>query len=173
MRPQPAFDAAIGAGLAQCVGIGFVGVKRNRAIGAHRRFARQRAGLLVGGGQFAGLDLAGFDVGLIERIDADHRAGDGGGDLEAEKFLAEMGRGILHDANDRMAGLLQFGELGFVVGLALAFERQVDEEAVVAVDFRPGQRLAIDRDQAFAVLAGRIRRTAARPRRRNLAGPAR
>ncbi|MFK4398646.1 hypothetical protein ABIF31_005203 [Bradyrhizobium elkanii] len=42
-------------------------------------------------------------------------------------------------------------------GVVLAIGTQVDEEAVVAVDRRLANRLALDRDQALAVLAGRFR----------------
>ena len=40
-------------------------------------------------GQLARFDLAGFHVRLVERIDADNRTRDGGGNLPAEEFLAE------------------------------------------------------------------------------------
>ena len=79
--------------------------------------ARQRAGLLERRGQFAGLDFARFDVGLIERIDAEHRAGDRGRDLEAEKFLADMLDRFLRDADHGMAGLLQRRELALMLGI--------------------------------------------------------
>ena len=48
------------------------------------------AGSFVFAGEFPGFDFAGFDVGLIEGVDADDGAGNGGGDLPAEKFLAEI-----------------------------------------------------------------------------------
>ena len=58
-------------------------------------------------GQRARLVLARLDIRLVERIDADDRAGDGGGDLPAEEFLADV-PDILHaDPRNRMAGLLQ------------------------------------------------------------------
>jgi hypothetical protein len=63
-------------------------------------------------GQFAGLDLGGLDVGLVERIDAEHGAGDRGRHLEAEEFLADMVDRFHHDAHHRMAGLFQRGEFG-------------------------------------------------------------
>ena len=39
--------------------------------------------------EFARFDFAGFDVGLIESVDADDGAGDGGSNFPAEKFLAD------------------------------------------------------------------------------------
>ena len=67
----------------------------------------ERAGLLVRVGQLARRDLARLDVGLVERIDADHRAGDGGRDLEAEEFLREMSAAREADAHHRLAGALE------------------------------------------------------------------
>ena len=46
--------------------------------------------LLVGLGQRARLDLACLDIGLVERVDADDRAGHRGRDLPAEEFLADV-----------------------------------------------------------------------------------
>src|SRR5262249_38892821 len=120
------------------------------------RLARQRAGFFEGARQFAGLDLARFHIGLIERIDAQNRSGGRGRNFEAEKFLDNMRRGILHQANHRMAGGFELLELELMLGIALAFERKIDKEAIVAIEFCSTEWLAIDRDQAFAVLAGRL-----------------
>ena len=117
MRLEPAIERRAGAGGAQRLGVGVVGIKVDGFAGKRRRLGRQRAGLLERGRQFAGLDLAGFDVGLIERIDADDRAGDGSRDLEAEEFLADMFGRFQLDAHHRMAGRLQRRELGLVSGI--------------------------------------------------------
>ena len=105
--------------------------RARRLCRQHRLLGGQRAGLLEGGRQLAGLHLARFDVGLIERIDADDRARDGGRDLEAEEFLADMLGGFLHDADDRVSGRFQRRQLGLVFRSPLAGEPQVDEEAVL------------------------------------------
>ena len=123
----------------------------------HRLLRRQRAGLLERRGQLAGLDLGGLDVRLVERVDAEHGAGDRRGDLEAEEFLADMVDRLHDDADHRMPGLLQRGELVVMRGVVFALGAQVDEEAVVAVERGVAERFAIDRDQALAVLAGRFR----------------
>ena len=47
-------------------------------------------------------------VRLIERVDAEERAGDGGGELPGEENLAEVERVFEHEIDDRMAGV---GEL--------------------------------------------------------------
>jgi len=48
----------------------FVG-KKFRFLGyEERRFGRQTSGRLVFAGQFLGFDLAGFDVRLVKRVDA-------------------------------------------------------------------------------------------------------
>ena len=58
-------------------------------------------------GQRARLVLARLDIRLVERIDADDRAGHRSGDLPAEEFLADV-PDILHaDPRHRMACLLQ------------------------------------------------------------------
>src|SRR2546429_5776347 len=66
-----------------------VGKKLNTAGLKERHFERQLALTLVFGGELARFHLAGFDVRLIERVDSDDGAGDGRGDLPAEKFLRE------------------------------------------------------------------------------------
>ncbi len=127
---------------------------RSRSVETTGCSSRQRSRLLKGRGQFAGLDLGGFDVGLIERIDAEHRACDRDRHLEAEKFLADMLDRLHDDADHRMSGLFQRRQLGVMRGVVFAFGADVDEEAVVAVGCRLAERFAVDRDQALAVLAG-------------------
>ena len=70
------------------------------------------AGLLVFRRQVASGDLAGFDIGLVEGVDADDRAGDRGGDFPAEEFLAEIVNVGERDADDRMAGLFERRDFG-------------------------------------------------------------
>ena len=56
-----------------------------------------------------------------------------------------------------MSGLLQRREPGVMPGIVLAFGAQVDEEAIVAINRGLAKRLAVDRDQSLAVLAGQFR----------------
>ena len=132
-----------------CVGVEIGLVGRN-----HRLLRRQRAGLLERAGQFAGLDLGGFDVGLVERIDAEDRARDRGRHLEAEEFLADMVDRFHDDADHGMPGRFQRVEPVVMRGVVFAFGPDIDEEAVVAVERGIAERFAVDRDQALAVLAG-------------------
>ena len=98
-----------------------------------------------------------------------HRAGDRGGDLEAEEFLADMIERILHDADDRMAGFFQRIELRLMGGVGLALEREIDEAAIVAIDCRP-RRAARRRSGSRPCRSCRsIPRPVARPRRRSSA----
>ena len=154
MRLDPRAERAVGAGLAQLGGVVRVGVEIGLVGRHHRLLRRQRAGLLERGRQFAGLDLGGFHIGLVERIDAEHRARDGGRHLEPEKFLADVVDRFHHDANDRMPGRLQRLEPVVMRGVVFAFGADIDEEAVVAVKRGIAERFAVDRDQALAVLAG-------------------
>src|SRR5665213_2253061 len=78
------------AGLAERLAVLVVGEDRKAALLQERLFLRQLSGLLIGGGQLFRLDLAGLDIRLIERIDAEDRARAGGGELPAEELLADV-----------------------------------------------------------------------------------
>ena len=58
------------------------------------------------------------------------------------------------DANDRMAGFFERGDLSVLRGVGRGFEAQVGENAVVAIDLGSAECFAIDRDDAVALLAG-------------------
>ena len=141
---------ALRSSAALCV----VGVEIGLVGRNHRLLRRQRAGLLERRRQFAGLDLGGFHVGLVERVDAENRAGHGGRHLEPEKFLADMVDRLHDDADDGMPGRLQRLEPVVMRGVVFALGPDIDEEAVVAVKRGIAERLAVDRDQALAFLAG-------------------
>ena len=157
MRLDPGAERAVGAGLAQLGGVVLVGIEIGLGGGHDRLLRRQRTGFLERAGQLAGLDLGGFDVGLVERVDAEHRARHRGRHLEPEKFLADMVDRLHDDAHHGMPGRFQRGELFVMRGVVLAFGADVDEEAIVAVQRRIAQRFAVDRDQALAFLAGGFR----------------
>src|SRR6266568_4012386 len=70
------------------ISIFFIGEQLDSILFIDRRLGRKRALLLVLGSQLAGCDLAGFNVWLIEGIDSDNRAGDGGGNSPTETFTA-------------------------------------------------------------------------------------
>src|SRR5205085_5234968 len=87
-------------------------------------------------------------VRLIERVDAEERAGDGGGELPGEENLAEVER-IAQDLIEYgMAGVGQRLEAIEVVRAAHA---DGDEDAIVAVVARIERRLAGDGDDALAL----------------------
>ena len=157
MRLQPRAEIAVGAGLAQRVCVLVVGKEFDLVGRHHRRFRWQRAGFFESGGQLAGLDLGGFDIRLVERIDAEDGACHSSRDLEPKEFLADVVDRFHDDANDRMSGLFQRGELVVVGCVGFALGAEVDEEAIAAVSPGVAERLAIDRDQALAILAGRLR----------------
>ena len=113
--------------------------------------------LLERRGQLPGLDLGVLDVGLVERIDAEHGASDRGRELEPEEFLPDMLDRFHDDPDDRMPGSFQRDQRVVMLSVVFAFGAQVDEEAVIAVQGRIAKRLAVDRDQALAVLARGLR----------------
>jgi hypothetical protein len=115
------------------------------------------AGLFEGARQIARFNLARLHVGLVERIDANDGAGDRGRDFETNEFLDDMREGTLRDANDGMIRRFEFLQFGLVLGIIFALEREIDKEPIVAIDFGPAQRLAVDWDQAFAMFAGGFR----------------
>ena len=86
----------------------------------------------------------------------DHRAGDRGGDLEAEELLADVVGAM--SARCAPPDGRPAPSAASSSSCAVVFGRgaQIDEEAVVAVDGGVAERLAVDRDQALAVLAGRL-----------------
>ena len=164
MRLQPGAEIAVSTGLAQGCVVGAIGIDGNAVDGGYRLLVRQLAGLLERCREFASLDLRGLDVGLIERIDSEHRAGYRGCDFEAEEFLPDMLDRRQHDADHRMAGFLQRREFRLMRRYAFAFRAHVDEDAIVAVDHRIAERFAVNRNQAPAVLAGGFGDELFRPR---------
>jgi len=124
----------------------------------------QRAGRVVGVGELAGGDLGVFDVGLVERVDADDRAGHSGRELPAEELTTEIAEIVEHDPHDRLAGTLEGADLGILLGVIVGGEAQVDEQTIVAIDVGGTERLAVDRHNAFAVLARRFSEQLLEPR---------
>src|ERR1700722_16853101 len=94
----------------------------------------QRTGLFEGRGQFPSLDLGGFDVGLVERVDAEDGAGNRGRHLKPEKFLADMIYRFEDDANHRMSGSFQRRKLVVMRWVAFAFGTEIDEEPILAIE---------------------------------------
>ena len=93
--------------------------------------ARQRARLFIGRGQLARLDLARLDIGLVERIDADDRAGDRGRHLPAEKLLAELQRSRDRDAHNRVPGRFERRDRPLLFAVLAVGEPQIGEQPIV------------------------------------------
>ena len=119
-----------------------------------RRLGGEPARLLVFGGQCLRRDLAGLHVGLVERVDADHRAGDGGADLPAHELLGQIVRGLHVDADDGLARLLEREDRRVLGGVGGLLQTEIGEDAVVAVGLGRPEALAVDGDDALALLAG-------------------
>src|SRR5262249_19892888 len=129
-----------------------------------RRLGWKPAGLLVLARERLRRDLAGLNVRLIERVDAEHRAGDGRRDLPSHELFAEVVFRRHPNSDDWSAGLLQCGYAGILCGIGLVLEAQICEHSIVAVDLRRSERFAIHRDDALAVLAGGLGNELLEPR---------
>src|SRR6185437_1783838 len=110
-------------------------------------FVRKPAGFLERRGQLASLDLGGFDVWLIERIDAENCAGDRDRHLEPEKLLADLIGRMHHDPNHRMPGVLERAQPLIMSGIVFVRGADIDKETIVAVKARIAERFTLDRDQ--------------------------
>ena len=148
---------------AELGGVARIGIEGHAILAEYRRLFGQAMRLLVGLGQRARLVLARLDIRLVERVDADDRAGHGGGDLPAEEFLADV-PDILHaDPRDRMAGPLQRLHRLALRRIGLPVQLQVGEEPVAAVALGRGERLAGQRDQPAPLLARALRQKLLQP----------
>src|SRR5437763_2979570 len=76
--------------LAQVCGVAIIGEQLDSVFLENWFFFRQVSSLFILTGQLARDYLAGFDVWLIEGIDANDGTGYGGGDFPAEKLLANV-----------------------------------------------------------------------------------
>src|SRR5438874_4800928 len=91
----------------ECSGILFVSEKFGFLRNEKWRFRRKAASSFIFTGEFLGFNFAGFDVWLIECVDADYRAGNRGGDFPAEKFLPNRVHVRKSDSNDRLSCLFE------------------------------------------------------------------
>jgi hypothetical protein len=88
------------------------------------------------GNQPARFELARLDVGLIERIDTQDRAGHGGGKLPAEELLADVVRIGERDAHGGLPGRLERGDGDVLGGVEAGVQPQVDEDAIASKNLR-------------------------------------
>ena len=123
------------------------------AIGAGARALGAAVAGQHGPGQLLGL----LDVGLVERVDAQDGAGDGGRDLPAHELGAEVDRVVDGDPDDRVSGLGEGGRqrrprAGGAVG-----QGDPDEGAIRSRRPDVAERLQVDGHDPDAVLAGALR----------------
>ncbi len=114
---------------------------------------RQAAGCAQAAEDRSGVVLALLDVGLVERVDAQNGARDGGCDFPAEKLATQVELIAQCERRDRLPGLLQSldARVVWVVGQA-----DVEEEAVLTVGIRQAERLTLNGDEALATLTGAL-----------------
>ena len=109
---------------------------------------REGAGLLVGIGQPLAGELAGFHIGLIERVDTHDRPRHCSGELPAKELARKVVAIGQRDLYDRLPGLGQSLDC-FVLG-----QPQVDQEAILSIVVRRAELFPIHGDHGLAVLAG-------------------
>src|SRR5882757_1805014 len=141
MRPEDSGEIRV---VFEDGGVFLVGEELEALVLEERGFERKLAGGFVFAGELAGLDFAGFDVGLVEGVDADDGARRGSGNFPAEKFLAEVELAAENYADDGMPGFFDSGD-GRVRGpVVFPGEAQIGEDTIVAVDCWLADFFAID-----------------------------
>src|SRR5258708_37697368 len=138
----------------QCGGIFFIREKLDAFLFKERRLWWETSGRFVLARQLFGFDLAGFDVRLVEGVDADDGACDGGGDFPAKKFLAEIIGVRQSDAHDGMPSFFERSDRGILGLVRLRCQTHISENAIVAIGSRLGEAFAINRNNALADFSG-------------------
>src|SRR5437763_414362 len=149
---------------AEVCGVAVIGEQLDSVFFKDRFFFRQASGLFILTGQLARDNLAGFDVWLIEGIDANDGTGYGGGDFPAEELLANVINVIYINAHDRLSCSTQDFNLYVLIWVRSVPEPQINKDAVIAIDFRPVQLFPVNRNQAFALFAGAFGKQLLQPR---------
>src|SRR6185312_9432679 len=96
----------------ESAGVLGIGIKLDTILFENRLLGWQGTGLLVFASQLTRFNFAGFNIRLIECIDADDGSRYRRGDLPAEKFLAQVVGIRKRNPNYRVAGLFDGCELG-------------------------------------------------------------
>ena len=93
-------------------------------------------------------------VRLIERIDAERRAGDGRGELPCEEDFAEVAFVFHDDVDDRMSGVRQLAQSRCLI---ISAQAHAYEETIIAIFVRCERRFAGDRNDTLPFFARRLR----------------
>ena len=149
-------------GLTQARRVLGIGVQQHTVFFEEVLLGRQVTIALVGIGQRARLDLGGFHIGLVERMDADDRTSDSRRVLPTEELGAQMeDRGHIQTHHGMTRG--RQGSHGRIHA-RVTMQAHMHEHAIGAIGLRSGQRLAIHRHDAQAHLAGRLGHQLLQPR---------
>jgi hypothetical protein len=90
----------------------------------------QLASFVVGVSQFAGFNLAGFDIGLIERINPQKCTRNSGCQFPTEKFLRDLPCMVQRNGNNRLACINQRSN-GFILLMPVfRGQTQINEQTV-------------------------------------------
>src|SRR6185312_146091 len=141
-----------------------VGIQLDSLVLNDRRLAGKRSSFFILSSELARGYFAGFYVRLIEAVDADYRSGDCGRNLPAEELLPEIVLVQHIDAHYRLSGLLESFHLCVLVGINAALQPDVYKQAILPIDLRNAELLAIDGDDAFSFFAGRFSQQLLEPR---------
>src|SRR5215472_2022031 len=140
-------------GLLQGCDILLVGEEPDAVAFEKWRFERKGAGPFVLLRKLASFDFASFDVRLIESVDTDHGARDCGGNLPAEKFLADVVDFGHVDAENGLTVFFESANRSVLLCVRSRGETQIRKHAVVTKDLRRADIFAIHGNQATALLA--------------------
>src|SRR5215831_3588868 len=147
----------------QGLSIALIGKELDPVFFQERRFSGKRTGLLVSFRELARNYLAGFHIRLVEGIDSNDRSCDSGRNLPAEKLLAQI-IDISHvNAHDWLTGFTQRVDAGILARVHCILQPQVSEDPIIAINLRRPKLFTVDGDQAFALLAGALRKQLLKP----------
>src|ERR1700690_896178 len=124
------------------------------AFGIEKRgLSGKRSRLFVFVRQLARLDLAGFHVRLIERIDADHGACNRSRDFPAEKFLTERVLVLDRDTHHRLPRLFECCNRGFLLRVSVTFQAEISKKTILAIDSGRTNFFAARGNNSFALFS--------------------
>src|SRR5262249_39177491 len=108
-------------------GVPCIGEQFDSCLLENRLFLGKRACLLVLARKLPSLNLTGLNIGLVEWVDCQDRAGNGRSDFPTEELLAEVVDVVDRNADNGMAGIFKSCDLFVLRCIRRPFKSQVRE----------------------------------------------